>query len=202
MIAWLQGRLAALEEGEAVLEVGGVGYSVLVGPNQQMELKSRIGSEVEFHIYTLVREDAIKLFGFGDPAKRRLFEKLLSISGVGPKAAEMILDLFDPGQLIYAVQAQDPSAFTKVPGIGKKTAQRILIDLKGKLDHLAILPPPSKVQGDLDLGGSSLLSDAKSALVNLGFGEKEADKVLAKQVGSEVGLNELIRRCLNELKQN
>ncbi|OGG98181.1 MAG: Holliday junction DNA helicase RuvA [Candidatus Lambdaproteobacteria bacterium RIFOXYD12_FULL_49_8] len=203
MIAWLKGHLVSIEGGEAILEVGGsVGYSVLIGPNQTRELQSQVGKEVEFFIYHLVREDANKLYGFRHAVSRRLFDKLLGISGVGPKAAEMILDLFEPAQLVFAVQSEDPSAFTKVPGVGKKTAQKIIIDLKGKLDDLASLPKPAPGTFRAPPRPSGILDDARSALVNLGFGEKEADKVLAKQIGSEVGLDELIRRCLIELKQN
>jgi len=201
MIAWLQGRVVSVTESEAILDVQGVGYNLQIGANQSRELSAQQGQVIERSIYTLVREDALKLFSFDGPEKRELFAKLLSVSGVGPKAALSIMDLFEPDQLVSCVALEDERAFQQVPGIGKKTAQRLLIDLKDKLkDHAASVQPRSgPVKGN---PARVMLMDARSALVNLGFMEKEADKVIHKHLDSQVGLDELIRLCLLELKKN
>ncbi|MDT8445895.1 MAG: Holliday junction branch migration protein RuvA [bacterium] len=202
MIGWIKGRLVEVLASEALIDVGGVGYALLMGPAQLLELKSRRGEEVERYVVTLMREDSLRLFGFPTALQRELFDKLLGVSGVGPKAAMAILDLFEPDQLVFTVENQDERPFTQVPGIGKKTAQRILLDLKGKLKDLGglSLSAPTRTIG-IDNGAVGHLSDARSALINLGFADKEADRVLKKFIGSEVPLDELIRLALAELKQ-
>jgi len=200
MIGWMQGKLLSVTDQEAMLNVAGVGYCLQIGPNQARELSGLIGESVERFVYTLVREDALKLFGFDGPEKRELFAKLLSVSGVGPKAALSIMDLFEPDQLVSCVALEDERAFQQVPGIGKKTAQRLLIDLKDKLkNQVATQPHSKKATGSPE---RVLLLEARSALVNLGFIEKEADKVIHKHLDSQIGLDELIRLCLLELKKN
>lgn len=207
MIGWIKGNLIEVFSGEAIIEAGGVGYSLLMGPTQLLELKPKLGQEVERYVVTLMREDSLRLFGFPTALQRELFEKLLSVSGVGPKAALAILDLFEPDQLVFAVENQDERPFTQVPGIGKKTAQRVLLDLKGKLKDLGagLGAAPKGLDSFSPRGAQGpeggLLADARSALMNLGFAEKEADKVLQKHIGSEVDLDDLIRLALSELKK-
>ncbi|MDX2469920.1 MAG: Holliday junction branch migration protein RuvA [SAR324 cluster bacterium] len=209
MIGWLKGQLLAVENDEVLLQAGQVGYWVTLGPAKRMALGLKTGSEAALFIYTVVREDDLKLFGFETLESRKLFTHLTSVNGVGPKAGMGILDALSPQEILLAIQSQDVTPFTRVSGVGKKTAARILLDLAGKLDSLETnymnqttstsadsSTEKTEIEGEL-----TLRLEARSALVNLGFADKDADKVIQSQIKPNISLNELITRSLSQLKR-
>ncbi len=183
MIAWLRGRLRDRREGGyVVLDVGGVGYLVQVPTGVAAERP--LGAEVELHVHTVVREDALLLFGFDDPVALRVFEVLLTVSGVGPKVGLAILSTLPPGELVAAVETGDVGRIRKAHGVGKRLAERLAVELRGKLDKIPGLAP---VHGaSATAGGSSrdgapegrVWEDLRSALGNLQFRSKEVDAVV------------------------
>ena len=166
MIAQLRGRVVARRLDGVVVDVGGVGY--LVQATQRALDKARTGEEVVLDTYLHVREDALQLYGFAEPAERELFELLLSVSGVGPKVALAILSNSTPGDLRRAIALEDETRLVAIPGIGKKTAQRIVLELKEKLG-------PVEVLGETP--AEELV--ARDALVELGYSVPEAERALA-----------------------
>jgi Holliday junction DNA helicase RuvA len=182
VIAQLRGRVAARGLDGVVLDVGGVGY--LVQTTQRALRKARSGEEVTLQTYLHVREDALQLYGFAEPAERELFELLLSVSGVGPKVALAILSSSTPGDLRRAIAFEDTTRFVAIPGIGKKTAQRVVLELKEKL---------GPVDGGVQTGGQELV--ARDALVELGFSVAEAERALAA-TDPELAPEERVRQAL------
>jgi holliday junction DNA helicase RuvA len=166
VIASLRGEVVARRLDGIVLDVGGVGY--LVQTTQRALAKAQSGREVTLDTYLHVREDALQLYGFAEPAERELFELLLSVSGVGPRVALAILSNSTPADLRRAIVLEDESRFVAIPGIGKKTAQRIVLELKEKL-------------GPVDVGGESPAEElvARDALVELGYSVPEAERAVA-----------------------
>src|SRR6201747_1500385 len=142
MIAHLRGRLFSKSPNQAVVECGGVGYDVTISVATFTSLPAE-GAEVSLHIHTHVREDQIALFGFAETQEKRLFERLLTISGIGPKLAITVLSGIAAERLITAIRGQDHATLTRIPGIGKKTAERVVLELKDKLDDLAVAPVAS-----------------------------------------------------------
>ena len=196
MIAHLRGRLFAKYPNQAIVECGGVGYDVTISVPTFSALPSE-GAEVSLVIYTHVREDQIALFGFAEPAEKRLFEKLLTISGIGPKLAITVLSGIDAGRLVTAIRAGDHATLTKIPGIGKKTAERVVLELKDKLEDMAAAPAESGVVRS-SLGPAA--DDVLSAMVNLGYAraaaEKAVESVLTKQPGVAQDFEVLFRAAM------
>jgi Holliday junction DNA helicase RuvA len=171
MIAHLRGRLLAKEPNRVVVETAGVGYDIAISIPTFTGLPAP-GGEVTLHIHTHVREDALALFGFLRLDEKRLFERLLAVSGIGPKLAITILSGMSSEHLVAAIRANDVMALTKVPGIGKKTAERMVVELRDKLESFAAAParaPRSPVE-----------EDVLSALVNLGYARPAAEKAAAQ----------------------
>ena len=171
MIAHLRGVLLVKSPNRAVLECAGVGYEVAISVATFSALPAE-GAETKLHIYTRVAEDALALFGFAEIAEKRLFEKLLTISGIGPKLAITVLSGIDSARLVTAIRGGDHAALVRIPGIGKKTAERVVLELKDKLDDLATAP----VESAPSFG--SVGEDALSALVNLGYPRPVAQKAI------------------------
>ena len=167
MIAHLRGKLLSKSPQTAVVEAGGVGYEATISIPTFTALPVE-GNEVSLLIYTHVREDALVLFGFTTATEKRLFEKLLSISGIGPKLAVTVLSGLPPERLIAAIHAQDHATLTRIPGVGKKTAERIVLELKDKLQELAPAVGTSTA--------TPVAEDVLSALVNLGYQRASAQK--------------------------
>lgn len=167
MIAHLRGRLLSKTPQTAVVEAAGVGYEVTISIPTFTTLPAE-GNEVALLVYTHVREDALALFGFTTPTEKRLFEKLLSISGIGPKLAITVLSGLPPERLIAAIHSQDHATLTHIPGVGRKTAERIVLELKDKLQDLA----PTSIAG----APTPVSEDVLSALVNLGYQRVAAQK--------------------------
>jgi Holliday junction DNA helicase RuvA len=166
MIATLRGRVVGRRLDGVVLDVNGVGY--LLQTTQRALQKARGGEEVTLDTYLHVREDALQLYGFAESAERELFESLLSVSGVGPKVALAIVSSSAPSDLRRAIALEDTTRFVAIPGIGKKTAQRVVLELKEKLG-------PVEAVGETP--GEELV--ARDALVELGYSVPEAERALA-----------------------
>jgi holliday junction DNA helicase RuvA len=178
MIAHLRGRLLSKSPNQAIVECGGVGYDVTISVATFSALVPE-GAEVGLYIHTHVREDQLALFGFADRQEKRLFEKLLTISGIGPKLAITVLSGIDSGRLVSAIRAGDHATLTRIPGIGKKTAERVVLELKDKLDDLATAIPTGG--GGVQVHGAAG-DDALSALVNLGYPRPVAQKAIETAV--------------------
>jgi holliday junction DNA helicase RuvA len=171
MIAHLRGTLLAKHPNQAIVETHGVGYDVAISVPTFTEMPSA-GTQVELHIHTHVREDALALYGFLRLAEKQLFEKLLTVSGIGPKLAITILSGMAADEMVGAIRAGDVARLTRIPGIGKKTAERMVVELRDKL--------PAPVGGaELSAAfASPAEEDVVSALVNLGYQRAAAEKAL------------------------
>ena len=172
MIAHLRGRLLAKHPNQVILETGGVGYDVTITIPTFSDLPNP-GSEVALHIHTHVREDQIALYGFLRPAEKQLFEKLITVSGIGPKLAITILSGMPADEMVGAIRGNDIARLTRIPGIGKKTAERMVLELRDKL------PPIGGPEAPAIPAMSAIEEDVLSALVNLGYQRQAAERALA-----------------------
>jgi Holliday junction DNA helicase RuvA len=184
MIAHLRGKLIGKQPGQAIVECGGVGYDVAIGVPTFTSLPAE-GGEVALHIHTQVSEDAIALFGFLDFEEKRLFERLITVSGVGPKLAVKMLSGLSPERTVAALRAQDHASLTRIPGVGKKLAERLVVELKDKLDDLAAGPATAAATR---MGGAA--EDVLSALVNLGYQRAAAMKAIETSVERDAAVGE------------
>jgi holliday junction DNA helicase RuvA len=174
VIAHLRGQILYKIPNYVVIDCGGVGYELAISVSTYTELRE-VGAEAILHVHTHVREDALQLFGFHDVTEKRLFEKLLTISGIGPKLAITVLSGISAERLVGAIRSGDHATLTKIPGIGKKTAERVVLELKDKLDDLAGFTAEGVVVRP-SLGGTA--DDVLSALVNLGYPRPIAQKAV------------------------
>ena len=156
-----------------VVECGGVGYELAISVATFTELKAE-GSEARLHVFTHVREDALLLFGFAELQEKRLFEKLLTISGIGPKLAITVLSGISAGRLVEAIRGGDHGTLTRIPGIGKKTAERVVLELKDKLDDMQSFTPATAAAPSMGV----VADDVLSALLNLGYPRPVAQKAV------------------------
>lgn len=163
MFAHLKGRILHSELDWLILTVGGVGYEIHVPVGAQGRLAHEAGGDVSLWIHTSVREDAIQLFGFPTAEERRLFRRLLAVNGVGPRLGLSILSELQPDDVVRAVHTEDLKTFTRVSGIGKKTAQRLLLELKSALDDFSFTLSTATP------AATGVFDDLRSALQNLGF---------------------------------
>jgi holliday junction DNA helicase RuvA len=182
MIAQLRGKVVARMLDGVVLDVNGVGYRVQT--TARALRKARGSAEVALDTYLHVREDALQLYGFADPAERELFEHFLSVSGVGPRVALAILSGSTPADLRRAIVLEDTTRFVAIPGIGKKTAERVVLELKEKIGPVDALPPTSEQE-----------LVARDALVELGYSVPEAERALAA-TDPEAAPEERVRQAL------
>jgi Holliday junction DNA helicase RuvA len=171
MIAHLRGKLISRHPSLVIVETAGVGYDVTISVPAFAELPP-LGSEVAFHIHTHVREDQIALYGFLRPEEKQLFEKLITVSGIGPKLAITILSGMPADEMVNSIRGNDLARLTKIPGIGRKTAERMVLELRDKLppagaDETRVIPSLSATQ-----------EDVLSALLNLGYQRAVAEKAL------------------------
>ena len=188
MISRLRGKPVAHDAEGLVLDVGGVGYRVHATPSAIRKADGADETVVETHLH--VREDALQLYGFADVAERELFTRLLGVSGIGPKVALAVVSSAPPGELRRAIVLQDPARFQAIPGIGKKTAERIVLELKEKLGSEEVVALPS-----LPGAPSSSHIVARDALVELGYSVIEAETALAP-VDPELPPEERVREAL------
>ena len=175
MIGWLRGLLISKSPGQAVIECAGVGYEVAISVATFSALP-REGAEASLHVYTKVAEDQLALFGFAERDEKRLFERLIAVSGIGPKLAITVLSGIASERLVTAIRGGDHASLVKVPGIGRKTAERIVLELKDKLDDLQGFAPGIGRAAAVSLG--TVADDALSALMNLGYARPAAQKAV------------------------
>src|SRR5215470_3565078 len=171
MIAHLRGKLLAKHPNQAIVETGGVGYDVTISIPTFSDLPA-IGADVALHVHTHVREDVIALYGFLRPSEKLLFEKLISVSGIGPKLGITILSGMPADEMVGAIRGNDVVRLTRIPGIGRKTAERMVLELRDKL------PEPGPAAAPAAPSLSATEEDVLSALVNLGYQRAAAEKAL------------------------
>jgi Holliday junction DNA helicase RuvA len=196
MIAHLRGKLIYKQPGQAIVEAGGVGYDVTISVPTFTALPS-VGAEAALHIHTQVSEDQIALFGFLEREEKRLFERLITVSGVGPKLAIKMLSGLPVERAVQAIRGQDHAQLVRIPGVGKKLAERLVLELKDKLDDFAVAPVQSVVQGPA-------VDDVLSALVNLGYqhaaSERAIEQALAKDKTLAGDFDGLFRGALKVIR--
>ncbi len=194
MIAGLRGRLLRKQPQEVVVDVAGGGYRVTI-PLSTFYRLGDPGGEVSLLTYTHVREDALALFGFLTEAEQALFERLIGVSGVGPKLAISILSGIEAPDLVAALKASDISRLTRIPGVGKKTAERLSLELKDKMQGLAATAEAAPASAP-----SSAQDDLVSALVHLGYSRPEAERGVERALAQGEGrFEDLLRRSLRVL---
>jgi holliday junction DNA helicase RuvA len=197
VIAYLRGHIADKQPNRIVIDVNGVGYDVSVPLSTFYGLGDR-GSEVALRIHTHVREDALALFGFATALELALFERLIGVSGIGPKLALAVLSGIEPADLVRAIERADVARLTSIPGVGKKTSERIVIELK---DRLPRVPAEAAAAAGGSAEPSALRDDVLSALVNLGYhrplSEKAADAAAKATPGGS--FEQMLKTALREL---
>jgi holliday junction DNA helicase RuvA len=195
VIAYLRGRIFDKQPNRIVVDVNGVGYDVAV-PLSTFYGLGDAGAEITLRIHTHVREDALLLFGFATRLEQDLFERLISVSGIGPKVALAVLSGIEPADLIKAIQRGDLARLTAIPGVGKKTSERIVLELKDRLPVVAHTPAPEGAHAE----PSALKDDVMSALVNLGYHRPLAEKAVDAAVKAHAGdFEQTLRQALREL---
>ncbi|HEY3988077.1 MAG TPA: Holliday junction branch migration protein RuvA [Acidobacteriaceae bacterium] len=177
MIAHLRGRLLSKQPQQVIVEAAGVGYDVAISVSTYTSLPAE-GAEVSLHIHTQVREDVLALYGFLDRNDKRIFERLITVSGVGPKLAITIQSGLPADRLVAALRAQDHATLTRIPGVGKKLAERLVVELKDKLEDMAVAAPAVAAAGPA-------AEDVLSALVNLGYQRPSAQKAIEAAVAKD-----------------
>lgn len=194
MIAELRGRLSLKEPEEIVVDVHGVGYRLIVPLSTFLALPE-IGAETRLLVHTLVREDALELFGFATDSERRLFRLLLTVQKIGPRLAVAALSGLSPDILVVAIQTGDAARLATIPGIGRKTAERLVLELKDRVARLAVGGPQKAFTPD------GVEEDARSALTNLGYRPQVVEQALAavRADGAPRQLEDWIRKGLAAL---
>jgi len=194
MIAHLRGRLISKHPNQAIVEAGGVGYDVTITVPTFSDLPAA-GSDVALHIHTHVREDALALYGFLRPEEKQLFEKLITVSGIGPALGIKILSGMPTAEMVGAIRGNDFARLTKIPGIGRKTAERMCVELRDKLEGFGAPPPV--------VAHSVVEEDVISALTNLGYQRTLAEKAVERAVQSagRENFDAIFRSALSALSQ-
>ncbi len=198
MIAYLKGTLLEKSPSRLIVNVTGVGYDVQV-PLSTFYTLGETGSEIALRVHTHVREEVIALYGFATPLEQQLFEKLIGISGIGPKLALAVLSGIEPVDLIRAIRLQDVARLTAIPGVGKKTAERIGLELK---DRLPAAPAGSEAAAAPAAAEDQFRDDLLSALLNLGYQRVPAEKAIDKAVTPGAGFEQALRDVLRAMMGN
>jgi holliday junction DNA helicase RuvA len=196
MIAHLRGKLLAKHPNQAVVETAGVGYDVTISVPTYSDLPA-VGTEIALHIHTHVREDQIALYGFLHPSEKLLFEKLITVSGIGPKLAITVLSGMAAHDVVGAIRGNDVARLTRIPGIGKKTAERMVLELRDKVPEAGAAASPAVSTM------SAVEEDVLSALVNLGYQRVPAEKALAAvvKIGKSGSFDAMFREALAALSK-
>ena len=198
MIAFLRGRVLEKHPNRLIVDVAGVGYDVAV-PLSTFYTTGEAGSDLALRIYTHVREDQLALYGFATALEQTVFERLIAVSGIGPKLALTVLSGIEPSDFVAAIERGDVGRLTRIPGVGKKTAERIIVELKDRL-HKVVDPatvPGMKPTSPVD----TMREDLVSALDNLGYHQQAIDKALKKIMPADhaVKFEDALRAALREL---
>lgn len=199
MISYIRGELAGLERDKAIVDVQGVGYGIYM-PEQSLSLLGPIGCEVKIHTYLNVREDAMQLFGFLTRDDLEVFRLVIGVSGIGPKGGLNILSCLSADELKFAVLSGDAKAICAAPGIGKKTAEKLIIELKDKLDLKEMLEPRSAAAAEIPSDGRNgdIQTEAVQALVALGYGNAESLKAV-RQVTEYTSVEDVLKEALKKM---
>jgi Holliday junction DNA helicase RuvA len=197
MIAFLRGRVLEKHPNRVIVDVAGVGYDVAV-PLSTFYTAGDVGADIALRIHTHVREDQLALFGFATPLELAVFERLIAVGGIGPRLALSVLSGIESGELVAAIQRSDLARLTRIPGVGKKTAERIVVELRDRLPKAVAAagpgaPPPT--------AGDELRDDLVSALANLGYHRQAIDKVLDKVIETDQRFEDVLRSALRELSR-
>lgn len=203
MISFIKGRVADIEEDKIIIECNNIGYNVFV-PASLIGSIGRTGTEVKLHTYMSVREDAITLFGFRSKEELSLFRKMISVSGIGPKGALGILSTLTVDNLKLAIMSEDAKAIAKSPGIGAKTASKLILELKDKINMEGIFDGYSDdgMEDSDRLGEGALQKDAADALVSLGYSPSEALNAVRKVCNKNKEISDIstiIKLALKEI---
>ena len=201
MIGWLSGKVVQAVPDRLILDVGGVGYLVAIPLSTYYEIqKADAGAAIRLFIHTHVREDALALYGFWSEREKELFEQLIAVSGIGPRLAQVVLSGMAPDELIAALAAGDVTRLVRIPGVGKKTAERMVVELRDKLQALAAQLPAARAAAAA-AGGSD--NDLVAALVNLGYKPSLAEGAVgaARKEAPEAAFHELLRLALRRLSR-
>ncbi len=197
MIGWLSGKVVQAVPDRLILDVGGVGYQVAIPLSTYYEIqKADAGAAIRLFIHTHVREDALALYGFWSEREKELFERLIAVSGIGPRLAQVVLSGMAPDELIAALAAGDVAKLVRIPGVGKKTAERMVVELRDKLQALAAQLPAARVTAASD-------DDLVAALVNLGYKPSLAEGAVgaARKDSPDAAFHELLRLALRRLSR-
>lgn len=199
MFAYVKGVLESINENYIVIDVNGIGYKIFM-PNSGINKLPEIGEIVKVHTYYYVREDNISLYGFNTQEELKMFELLISVSGIGTKSALAILSEISPSSFALSVIYGDVTALVKIPGIGNKTAQRMILELKDKLKTEQAITKNSIKNADIGYSNNQdNISEASSALQVLGYTKKEVDKVLSSNDFNGLSIEEIIKEALKKL---
>lgn len=196
---YLRGTITALEAGLAVVDCGGVGYACYTTSYTQSQLK--VGQEQKLFTHCAIREDAVDIFGFATKEERTCFERLIGVSGVGPKAALAILSTTTPDRFTLAVVTGDEKALTAAPGVGKKLAQRIILELKDKIagEQARFDASAGPAAAVLPAGGGGKLAEATAALTVLGYSQSEIGLALRGVDVEQLSVEDIVRSCLRAM---
>lgn len=193
MIDYVQGVLAEKSAEGVVVDVGGIGLSLFVSGSTLQALPA-VGERVKLYGYLHVKEDLLQLYGFAGRAERDIFLKLITVTGIGPKVALAVLSVYDPDTFVRLLAAEDLEAITSVPGVGKKSGQRLIVELKDRL-----VPEGMEISAPVGAVGGDMLREAREALRELGYSAQESRRALEGYAADEPSLEDLLRYALKRL---
>lgn len=202
MISYVRGKLAAVEPQKAVVDVGGIGYGVFM-PQQALSLLPQPGNEVKLYTYLNVKEDALQLFGFLTKDDLEIFKLVIGVSGIGPKGGLNILSCMSPDELRFAIMSGDAKAISAAPGIGRKTAEKLILELRDKVDIEDVLNgaahPDDSGQFQDGEAESAMQTEAVQALVALGYGNAESLRAVRKTSPECLTVEDILKEALKYL---
>ena len=201
MISYIRGELCDIEEQKAIVDVNGVGYGIYM-PQQALSLLPPMGQQVKIHTYLNIREDAMQLFGFLTKEDLNVFRLLIGVNGIGPKAGLNILSCLSPDELRFAVLSGDAKAISATPGIGKKTAEKLILELKDKLniedmlEHAAHGGDSEDLASGTDTASNTMQAEAVQALTALGYGSAESLRAVKKSSPECSSVEDILKEAL------
>ena len=204
MISYIRGELCDIEEQKAIVDVNGVGYGIYM-PQQALSLLPPMGQQVKIHTYLNIREDAMQLFGFLTKEELNVFRLLIGVNGIGPKAGLNILSCLSPDELRFAVLSGDAKAISATPGIGKKTAEKLILELKDKLniedmlEHAAHGGDSEDLASGTDTASNTMQAEAVQALTALGYGSAESLRAVKKSSPECSSVEDILKEALKFL---
>ena len=204
MISYIRGELCDIEEQKAIVDVNGVGYGIYM-PQQALSLLPPMGQQVKIHTYLNIREDAMQLFGFLTKEDLNVFRLLIGVNGIGPKAGLNILSCLSPDELRFAVLSGDAKAISATPGIGKKTAEKLILELKDKLniedmlEHAAHGGDSEDLASGTDTASNTMQAEAVQALTALGYGSAESLRAVKKSSPECYSVEDILKEALKFL---